>query len=42
MEPTIQGALALTRRAAGPLSKCLEAYVSSLIEQGYRTALGIK
>jgi site-specific recombinase XerD len=37
MDPTIQGALALTRSATGPLSKYLKAYVSMLIEQGYAT-----
>ena len=37
MEPSIEGALALTHSATGPLSQHLTAYVSSLIEQGYST-----
>ena len=35
MEPTLEGAVALARRATGPLSPHLEAFVESLIDQHY-------
>lgn len=35
MEPTLKGAMALTRSATGPLSPHLPAYVRSLIDQRY-------
>ena len=35
MEPTLEGAMALARSAAGPLSPHLTAFVTSLIDQGY-------
>lgn len=35
MEPTLEGAMALARRATGPLSPHLEAFVTSLIDQHY-------
>lgn len=35
MEPTLEGAMALARRAQGPLAPHLPAFVSSLIDQGY-------
>lgn len=37
MEPTLDGAMALARRATGPLSPHLPAFVKSLIEQRYAT-----
>jgi hypothetical protein len=35
LEPTLEGAMALARRATGPLSPHLEAFVTSLIDQHY-------
>ena len=35
MEPTLEGAMALARRATGPLSPHLKAFVTSLIDRQY-------